>query len=484
MSAPDIITRQPQTTKTIQMNNHTATPTSPPKKSLAEQPTFNLKAVVTETGLKPDTLRAWERRYGLPNPERTSGGHRLYSQNDIDTLKWLIVRQDEGLSISRAVKLWRRLLKANRDPLTDPEFAPTLPPMTVEETSTVALPIQQGNAIEIFRQNWIEACLKFNEQSAEQILSQAFALFPIETVCFEVLQKGIAEIGMGWYEGKISVQQEHFASALAMRRIETLLASTPPPTRHGRVLAACPADERHTFGLLLLTLFLRRAGWEVIYLGANVPTERLNSTLSTAKPHLVIMSAQTLYTAATMLPMSLLLQRERVLSAYGGAIFNHLPVLRSYMPGYYLGTTIENVPQVVEQLLTTPPPAATYNVAPREYTIALDHYRMRLPSIEAKVWQLLDTTEQHAFLKNANKDLSQNIIAALTFGDMNLLSTNIEWVKGLLVNYHYRTPNETMHAYLSLYHQAATVYMDERGEPIIRWLEAVLRGEDSPSKTS
>ncbi|MCA9937221.1 MAG: MerR family DNA-binding transcriptional regulator, partial [Anaerolineales bacterium] len=39
-----------------------------------------MKVVVQETGLKPDTLRAWERRYGVPSPERTAGGHRLYSQ--------------------------------------------------------------------------------------------------------------------------------------------------------------------------------------------------------------------------------------------------------------------------------------------------------------------------------------------------------------------------------------------------------------------
>ncbi len=445
---------------------------------LAEQPTFNLKAVVNETGLKPDTLRAWERRYGLPHPDRTAGGHRLYSQHDINTLKWLIARQDEGLSISRAIKLWRRLLKANRDPLTDPEFAPAVSSaLSAEEAPPVAFPIRKGNAVEEFRRNWIEACLIFDEQSAERLLSQAFALFPIETVCFEILQRGVAEIGMGWYEGDVSVQQEHFASALAMRRLETLLASTPAPTRHGRVLAACPADERHTFSLLILTLFLRRAGWDVIYLGANVPTDRLNATLATAKPHLVIMSAQTLYTASTMLSMSLLLQRERIPSAYGGAVFNYLPSLRNYLPGYYLGATIENVPQVVEQLLTSAPPQSTYKVAPREYTIALDHYRMRLASIEAKVWQLLDTAEQHAFLRNANKDLSQNIIAALTFGDMSLLSTNIEWVKGLLINYHYRMPHEIMRTYLSAYHQAATIYMDERGDLIIRWLQTVLDSE-------
>ncbi len=50
-------------------------------------PIFNMKVVVEETGIKPDTLRAWERRYGLPEPNRTQGGHRLYSQYDIDMLK-------------------------------------------------------------------------------------------------------------------------------------------------------------------------------------------------------------------------------------------------------------------------------------------------------------------------------------------------------------------------------------------------------------
>jgi DNA-binding transcriptional MerR regulator len=79
-----------------------------------ETPTFNLKAVIQETGLKPDTLRAWERRYGLPSPKRTPGGHRLYSGRDIDMLKWLIARQEEGLSISRAVELWRARVRASR----------------------------------------------------------------------------------------------------------------------------------------------------------------------------------------------------------------------------------------------------------------------------------------------------------------------------------------------------------------------------------
>ena len=83
-------------------------------------PTYNLKAVVKETGVQPDTLRAWERRYGLPDPGRSAGGHRLYSRRDIETVKWLASRAAEGLSISHAAELWKRMLAAGRDPLRAP----------------------------------------------------------------------------------------------------------------------------------------------------------------------------------------------------------------------------------------------------------------------------------------------------------------------------------------------------------------------------
>ena len=95
--------------------------------SLSKNPAFNLKVVLQETNIAADTLRAWERRYGLPMPQRTSGGHRLYSQYDIETIKWLLARQAEGLSISRAVDLWNEHNASGVDPLAG--FTPSaLPP--------------------------------------------------------------------------------------------------------------------------------------------------------------------------------------------------------------------------------------------------------------------------------------------------------------------------------------------------------------------
>jgi DNA-binding transcriptional MerR regulator len=429
-------------------------------------PTFNLKAVLQETGLKPDTLRAWERRYGLPQPERSSGGHRLYSQRDIDIIKWLMARQQEGLSISRAVDLWRSLEAGGQDPLHMVEFA-------APEVTPFPTVRPEGVALAELRQGWISACLDYDERTAEQVLTQAFALYPVEVVCLDLLQKGVAELGAGWYRGEVSVQQEHFASELAMRRLEALLAATPPPTRPERILIACPPQEEHTFSPLLLTLFLRRRGWNVLYLGANVPIARLDAAITTTKPQLVILPAQQLHTAASLLGMARSLQDQRIPLAYGGLVFNLVPALRARIPGYFLGERLDDAPRVVEQVLSSPRPMPSGEPIPQVYQHALTHFRERQGLIEAYVWQSMDaTSEDRETLSVANTHLALNITAALRLGDMAFLGPDVEWVEGLL-GYH-RLPRKLLYDYLDVYRRAAETHLDERGAPVVDWLTRVV----------
>ena len=256
-------------------------------REISETATLNMRAVVRETGLKPDTLRAWERRYGIPQPKRTSGGHRLYSHHDVEVLKWLIARQDEGLSISRATALWHQLENDGQDPL---QSLPYTTPQTIMATLG-------GSTIDGLRDEWIQTCKGFDEQTGDQVLTRALGMFPPESVCFQVLMKGLAEIGAGWYAGKISVQQEHFASELAMRRVQALLAASPPPTLPGRILILCAPEEEHTFSALLLTYLLRRAGWGASFMGANVPIQRIGEMLSKVFPDLVVLIAHQLHRA-------------------------------------------------------------------------------------------------------------------------------------------------------------------------------------------
>ncbi len=440
--------------------------------SIEQAPTFNLKAVVQETGLKPDTLRAWERRYGLPNPDRTKGGHRLYSQRDIDMLKWLMARQEEGLSISRAIALWRKLEGEGQDPLQAPAYAkPSTPPLP-------AL-VAEGDTLAELRQAWLSACKAFDEQRAEQILAQAFARYPPETVCFEMFQKGLAEIGRAWYKGEISVQQEHFTSELIMRRLEALVAAAPPPTRPARILIGCPAEEEHTFAPLLLTYLLKRRGWSVLYLGARVPTAQLQETVNRIDPHLVILSAQRLPSAAELLEAAQLLKGQNVLLAFGGLIFNRIPALRQHIPGHFLGESLKKAPQAVETLLTAPvPPSLPAVDAPSEdYRQALAHYREQRTMIEAQLWHSVGILEiPHNLLAYANQELGRNITAALALGDIDFLCDDLSWVQDLLQNHN--IPQGMLCRYLDAYLHAAQNNLDARGDLIVTWMEQMVNGKD------
>ena len=211
---------------------------------LETTPSYNLKVIVRKTGIKPDTLRAWERRYGLPVPQRTAGGHRLYSQRDLDTVKWLMAREREGMRIGQAVQLWRDLEAGGQDPLHQPAVVGPPPGKRAVPAATLA-------DLSALREAWVSACLSYDEAGAEQQLAHALARHAPELVSLELLQKGMSEIGRLWYENKATAQQEHFTSAIALRRINALLASPRPPTCRQTIYRQ---PSRETALPLLLTL--------------------------------------------------------------------------------------------------------------------------------------------------------------------------------------------------------------------------------------
>lgn len=431
-----------------------------------DTPTFNLKAVVKETGIKPDTLRAWERRYGLPEPHRTEGGHRIYSQRDIDTLKWLLDRQEEGLSISRAVNLWNSLLKDGNDPLMTAPYVHT----------DAAVAIEPGKALQDLRQAWVQACMAFDERSAEAILNQAFAVFPPEAVTQHLLQQGLALIGQGWYRGEITVQQEHFATELALRRLEAQIAAAPPPGRPGRILVVCPPGEDHTFPALLITFLLRRTGWDVLYLGGNVPIAQIGSTIESTRSKLVIMPAQSLAAAAGLAEMARVLTDQGIPIAYGGGAFVRIPGLTRHIAGHYLGDDIGRVHAMVEQIMSTveKPPQPT-PIPPKSIEL-LDLFRARRAHLEMELLQdpALESIKPN-HLNIANQQLSLNIEAALALGDLSYLRADLTWVQGLLNNI--SLPKQMLSHYLHYYAQTVEKVLGDTGHEISRTFQQIDLGD-------
>ena len=269
---------------------------------------------------------------------------------------------------------------------------------------------------------WLKACLAFDAGKAEEVLNQAFAINPVETVCFEILQKGIHQIGSLWHQDQATVQQEHFASALAVRRVETLISAAPVPNRDQTVLIGCPAGEWHNFPVLLLILLLRRRGLNVVYLGANIPLNQMESTAAAIRPALIVLASQQLTTAASLRAAAGLFQQTGVPLAYGGLIFNRIPELRAHIPAYFLGETLDESLGRIEDLLASP--AAFPAVLPLEnlYQPAAAHFRARRAALEARLVDLLEKeTGMNAFyMSTVNAFFSDDLQAVLDLGKPDL----------------------------------------------------------------
>lgn len=98
----------------------------------------------------------------------------------------------------------------------------------------------------------------------------------------------LARVGALWLAGEIDVAVEHFLEKLVSGRIHSVLANLRTPDDAPRAVCACPAGERHEVGLLAASVVLKDAGFEVVHLGADVPTRDLAATLKVRARLLVL----------------------------------------------------------------------------------------------------------------------------------------------------------------------------------------------------
>lgn len=315
----------------------------PPLGDFATTPIYNTKAVVRETEVPADTFRAWERRYGVPRPQRTAGGHRLYSERDIATIRWLRDRTAEGMNISQAV----RLLLAAENGVADPPPAPSLPTL-------------DPRSLQRLHDDLLEAMMSFDAGHGERLLSEAFALHPFDDVLLRLIQPLMIEIGERWHRGEISVAVEHFTTQFMRRKLSSLLSDAEPRAARGRIVVACAPDELHDLGALFVALFLMRRGWHIVYLGPQVPKADLLEAVQALQPDLVCLAASMPETALQLVDASKTIQQyaPHIRVGYGGRVFNLQPELRQAMRGTFLGQDAREVVSNVAALFPSRPTSA------------------------------------------------------------------------------------------------------------------------------
>jgi|SRR5579859_813871 len=307
---------------------------------LPDTPQHTIKAVCAQTGIQPVTLRAWERRYHVLKPRRTGGNYRLYSERDIATLRWLKSRVDGGLAISRAADELKTLRGANEWP----EAAPRAPAAPLQRSA--APPAQYAERL-------FAALSALDEAQAGEILREAEGLFDVADVCLRVIQPSLVAIGEAWSRGKLRIATEHFASQYLRGRLLTLFQAFPLRPHAPRIVVGCAPGEFHELGSLMLAVFLRRDGYRVDFLGANVHIGDPFEFARVERPALICLSANSEDTARELRTIQAKLggMRPRPNFGFGGRLFNAEPQRRATVPGVFLGENAEQARDRVRELL-------------------------------------------------------------------------------------------------------------------------------------
>jgi MerR family transcriptional regulator, light-induced transcriptional regulator len=237
---------------------------------------YTVKHVARMTGIPADTVRMWERRYGVVEPARSEGGYRLYDETSVRRLAAMQALVRAGWS----PRLAAEQVKAG---------AGSAPLLLGGDRSQETGAGVGGEG----RPSLVPLAGDLHAGRLESTLTGVFASAPFEELVDDWLMPALTELGSAWRAGSVSVGGEHFVSAGLQRHVAGVLAEARPPSGAPRVIAGLARASRHELGILAFAAVLRRAGADVLYVGSDLPTESWVETARSFATRAVVLSVPT-----------------------------------------------------------------------------------------------------------------------------------------------------------------------------------------------
>jgi DNA-binding transcriptional MerR regulator/methylmalonyl-CoA mutase cobalamin-binding subunit len=263
------------------------------------------------------TIRSWERRYGVPVADRSSGGHRRYTSDQLDRLRSM-----------------RDLIARGRRP---GEAA-----ALVKAGHSVA----PGPLVEAF----LQGSRDLASDRITRILEIAGETLGLDRTVDEVLMPAMRQIGELWHAGRLDIAHEH----LAANATQVWLAAFAPPgaLRPERpIVLSCGPLDHHTLGLEAIGALLRQRLWDCRMLGARTPVDSLVQAVEATDAAAVVVTCQ--ITAGRLAAVEALRMVERTGAQlfYAGGAFAARRA-RDGVPGRYLGTSLGQAADLMTDALT------------------------------------------------------------------------------------------------------------------------------------
>ena len=217
-----------------------------------------IQVVVRRTGLTPDVLRVWEKRYGVVEPGRSQGGHRLYSDDDVERLMLLNRVTTAGRRISKVADLSTEELQS-----------------MAEEDATAMFVATEAPPVSLQSEPYLRASLaavdSLDPRELEASLMRATVALPAPVMIGEVVGPLLERIGEEWAHGRLSPGKEHLASGVIRRVLESIMNACAPDADAPGIVVSTPVGQVHEFGALLVGAAAAALNWRVAYLGTSLP---------------------------------------------------------------------------------------------------------------------------------------------------------------------------------------------------------------------
>lgn len=224
---------------------------------------YSIGDIAEETGITPETLRVWERRYGAPVPNRMPSGHRRYSGAQMIWLRDVAEALARGMRPGRVLKMPPDVLRAALGELSGPDTDP-------------------ADHREVFA--YIEA---FDGDALADHLRQAAKENDTLSFLEHHLAPLVASVGRGWAEGRLSVRHEHFFTATASDVLRALVAAMPRHRAHPRIVLSTLEGEWHGLGLQMAVMLAGAHGIIPYVLGVSTPDVDLVRTVVDLEAHVL-----------------------------------------------------------------------------------------------------------------------------------------------------------------------------------------------------
>lgn len=228
---------------------------------------YKIKDLELLTGIKAHTIRMWEKRYGILNPDRTDTQIRSYTDEELAYLLRIALLNKQGIKISRIAE------------------------MPISEVNNRVTNLDQKTEEDSFHENLILALIHLDEHQFQSTLNKAIDLVGLENTFTEILVPFLEKIGVMWLVGTINPAQEHFISNLIRQKIIREIDQIPiPEPTNEKIMLFLPEHEWHEISLLFYNYILRKQGKTTVYLGQSVPYDSLIDSIQLIKPTALVTS--------------------------------------------------------------------------------------------------------------------------------------------------------------------------------------------------